>query len=84
MKREEREEVRKHILKVIKQSQTYERLTHKEREKVLSCLEWCKLYGNTKAQIADELNQIYVSFLVALDYDPIKWREPNPEEVAHF
>ena len=84
MKREEREEVRRQIIGILKQSWTYERLTHKEREKILSCLEWCKLYGNTKKQLAEELNQIYTAFLAALDYDPITWREPKPEEVAQF
>lgn len=81
MNRSERESIRQTYLNIYKNSWTYERLTRKERQKIISILANCELYGNTKKQVCDQLHTIYDTFLSALDYKPIDWREPTKLEI---
>lgn len=75
MNKSERESIRQIYLDIYKKSWTYEKLTNKERNKIIHVLANCELYGNTKKQVCDQLRTIYDTFLSALDYKPIGWRE---------
>ena len=61
-----------------KNSWTYARLTAEEKERLMETFEWCKyqkMIKGTLKQRWDILHLIYASFLNALDYKPIGWRE---------
>lgn len=75
MNKSERESIRQTYLNIYKNSWTYEKLTRKERQNIISILANCKLYGNTKEQVCEQMHTIYNAFLSALDYKPIGWRE---------
>jgi len=62
----------------IKKSWTYEKLTTAEinrLEKVLFSVQIENCLKGTYNQRYETLNAIYHSFLMALDYTPINWRE---------
>lgn len=84
MKQAEREAERINYIKILESSWTYARLTKLERAKINETLIFCKLYGNNRQQICEQLNTIYLAFLMALDYEPIGWREPNKNEIPLF
>lgn len=66
--------------KNIKQSWTYEKLTIEERnrfEKVIFSVQIQNCLKGTYGQRYEILNSIYHSFLMALDYTPIGWREES-------
>lgn len=70
----------------IKKSWTYERLTTEEKnrfEKVIFSTQIQNCLKGTYKQRYEILNSIYHSFLMALDYTPIGWRE-NTENIPLF
>lgn len=82
----EKEKVRDNFINMIKQSWTYAKLTEEEKNRILKVLystqaERC-LKGTYK-QRWEILQAIYHSFLMALDYTPIGWREEQ-EEIPLF
>lgn len=71
---------------MIGNSWTFERLTEKEKERIMNVLsvrnyQTMTALKGTKQQRWDILNAIYSSFLIALDYKPIGWREKEESEV---
>lgn len=78
MKNIEREKIKiDYIENVYKKSWTFAKLTENEKSKILDILYTLKVYANSADDIAYELHFIYYTFLVALDYKPIGWREEN-------
>lgn len=67
------------FIEMTKKSWTYNRLTEKERANCLEALRESKLKG-TFRQRWDILQSVYHGFLIALDYKPIGWREPETNE----
>ncbi len=66
---------------VIKKSWTWEKLTEEERKRFIDMNVFDKIKGNDQTRI-EWLNTIYQSFLSALGYKPIGWRET--EEISKF
>ena len=64
---------------VIKNSWTWNRLTEEERKRFIDMDVFDKIKGNDKTRI-EWLNTIYHSFLCALGYKPIGWRETEEEK----
>lgn len=60
-------------------SWTYDRMTEREKEKCLEALKRAKLRGSF-FQRWEILHSVYYGFLLALDYKPIGWREPETSE----
>ena len=80
MKNCEREAIKSdYIENVYKRSWTYERLTDKEKSKIIDLLYSAKLFANTKKDVCYEMHVIYSAFLEALDYAASGWREPDKE-----
>ena len=75
--------VEDYIENVIKKSWTWNRLTDEERERFLNMNVFDRIKGNDTTRI-EWLNTIYHSFLEALEYNPIDWREPKREDVPKF
>lgn len=71
--------VEDYFQKVIKKSWTWERLTEAERQQFIDMDVFDKIKGNDKTRI-EWLNTIYKSFLSALGYKPIGWRETEEEK----
>ena len=71
----------------IKKSWTYAKLTTAEKDRLENVIFSVQieraLKGNYK-QRYEILNSIYHSFLMALDYNPINWREEKEEEIPLF
>lgn len=59
---------------VIKKSWTWDRLTEEERRRFIDMNVFDRIKGNNKTRV-EWLNTIYDSFLSALGYKPIGWRE---------
>lgn len=73
-----KEDALKHFIDVIKQSWTFEKLTKEEQEKILNVLNSNRTFEALKGgyfQRLEILHAIYHSFLIALNYEPIGWRE---------
>ena len=73
-----KEEAKTNFIKMIKSSWSYDKLTEEEKNRLLDLInskrtEYC-LKG-TYFQRWQILQAIYYSFLMALDYKPIGWRE---------
>lgn len=69
---------------VIKKSWTWDRLTEEERRRFIDMSVFDRIKGNNKIRV-EWLNTIYESFLSALGYKPIGWRETEEEkEVSRF
>ena len=69
---------------VIKTSWTWGRLTEEERKNFINMDVFGKIKGNDKMRV-EWLNTIYHSFLSALGYKPIGWRETEEEkEMPNF
>lgn len=69
------------FIDMIKLSWTYERLTETEREKALEALKDTTrraLIGSYKQRF-EILNAVYHGFLLAIGYEPIGWRETDPD-----
>ena len=71
---------------MIGNSWTFERLTEEEKERVMTILSekdsrTMTVLKGTKQQRWAILQAIYSSFLIALDYKPIGWREKEENEV---
>lgn len=68
--------VENYFQNVIKKSWTWEKLTNEERQRFIDMNVFDKIKGNDQTRI-EWLNTIYQSFLAALDFKPIGWREPE-------
>lgn len=80
-----KEEAKTKFIEMVKTSWSYDKLTEEEKNRLLDLLnskrtEYC-LKG-TYLQRWQILQSIYYSFLIALDYKPINWREK--EETTKF
>ena len=64
---------------VIKKSWTWDRLTEEERRRFIDMDVFDRIKGNNKTRV-EWLNTIYDSFLSALGYKPIGWREKEEEK----
>lgn len=73
--------VENYFQNVIKKSWTWDRLTEEERQRFVGMDIFYHIKGNDKTRV-EWLNTIYTSFLCALGYQPIGWRET--EEVPQF
>ncbi len=73
--------VENYFQNVIKKSWTWDRLTEEEQKRFIDMDIFERIKGNDKTRI-EWLNTIYQSFLTALGYNPINWRET--EEVPKF
>lgn len=65
--------------RVIKKSWTWNRLTEEEREKFINMNVFDQIKGRSETRV-EWLNTIYTSFLTALGYKPIGWRETEEEK----
>lgn len=65
--------------RVIKKSWTWNRLTEEEREKFINMNVFDQIKGRSETRV-EWLNTIYTSFLTALGYEPIGWRETEEEK----
>ena len=59
---------------VIKKSWTWQKLTEEEQKRFIDMNVFDRIKGNDKTRV-EWLNTIYQSFLSALGYKPIGWRE---------
>lgn len=66
--------VENYFQNVIKKSWTWERLTEEEQKRFIDMNVFDKIKGNDKTRV-EWLNTIYHSFIIALGYKPIGWRE---------
>lgn len=66
--------VENYFQNVIKKSWTWEKLTNEERKRFIDMDVFDRIKGNDQTRI-EWLNTIYQSFLAALDFEPIGWRE---------
>ena len=64
----------------IKKSWTWERLTKDEQQRFIDMNVFDKIKGNDQTRV-EWMNTIYQSYLIALGYQPIGWRE---EETPKF
>lgn len=64
---------------VIKKSWTWNRLTEEERRRFIDMDVFDRIKGNNKTRV-EWLITIYDSFLSALGYKPIGWRETEEEK----
>jgi len=80
MKNTEREQIKNKYIKIIQDSWTYEKLSGIERKTIIQQISRAKLYANNGKNICEELNTIYYTYLLALEYEPIGWRETPKEK----
>ena len=66
--------VENYFQEVIKKSWTWERLTEEEQKRFVDMDVFDRIKGNDKTRV-EWLNTIYHSFICALGYQPIGWRE---------
>ena len=66
--------VENYFQNVIKKSWTWEKLTEEEQKRFIDMNVFDRIKGNDKTRV-EWLNTIYQSFLSALGYNPIGWRE---------
>ena len=66
--------VENYFQNVIKKSWTWQRLTEEEQKRFIDMNVFDRIKGNDKTRV-EWLNTIYQSFLSALGYKPIGWRE---------
>lgn len=71
--------VENYFQNVIKKSWTWEKLTEEEQKRFIDMDVFDKIKGNDKTRV-EWLNTIYKSFLSALGYEPIGWRETEEEK----
>lgn len=70
--------VENYFQNVIKKSWSWDRLTEEERKRFIDMNIFDKIKGTDKQRIV-WLSTIYESFLSALGYEPIGWRETDKE-----
>lgn len=73
-----KEEALKNYIDMTKNSWTYARLTEEEKNRLMYVFEWSDRQGFIKGSYKDRwgtLQVLYTSFLYALGYTPIGWRE---------
>ena len=66
--------VENYFQNVIKKSWTWQKLTEEEQKRFIDMNVFDRIKGNDKTRM-EWLNTIYQSFLSALGYKPIGWRE---------
>lgn len=66
--------VENYFQNVIKKSWTWQKLTKEEQKRFIDMNVFDRIKGNDKTRV-EWLNTIYQSFLSALGYKPIGWRE---------
>lgn len=66
--------VENYFQNVIKKSWTWQKLTEEERKRFIDMNVFDRIKGNDNTRV-EWLNTIYQSFLSALGYKPIGWRE---------
>lgn len=66
--------VENYFQNVIKKSWTWQKLTEEEQNRFIDMNVFDRIKGNDKTRV-EWLNTIYQSFLSALGYKPIGWRE---------
>lgn len=66
--------VENYFQNVIKKSWTWQKLTDEEQKRFIDMNVFDRIKGNDKTRV-EWLNTIYQSFLSALGYKPIGWRE---------
>lgn len=66
--------VENYFQNVIKKSWTWQKLTEEERKRFINMNVFDRIKGNDNTRV-EWLNTIYQSFLSALGYKPIGWRE---------
>ena len=66
--------VENYFQNVIKKSWTWEKLTEEEQKRFIDMNVFDKIKGNDATRV-EWLNTIYHSFIYALGYQPIGWRE---------
>ena len=66
--------VENYFQNIIKKSWTWEKLTEEEQKRFIDMNVFDRINGNDKTRV-EWLNTIYFSFLHALGYQPIGWRE---------
>jgi hypothetical protein len=59
---------------IIKKSWTWEKLTEEEQQRFIDMNVFDKIKGNDQTRI-EWMHTIYYSYLTALGYEPIGWRE---------
>ena len=74
--------VENYFQNIIKKSWTWEKLTNEERKRFIDMDVFDKIKGNDQTRI-EWLNTIYQSFLAALDFKPIGWREME-KDITQF
>lgn len=74
--------VENYFQNVIKKSWSWEKLTDEERQRFIDMKMFDKIKGNDQARI-EWLNTIYQSFLAALEFTPIGWRE-SERDIPQF
>lgn len=73
-----KENARTDYINIITKSWTWDRMTTDERNRCNETLHMARLHGRYE-QRYETLQDVYYSFLMALDYKPIGWRETNKE-----
>ena len=69
---------------IIKASWTWEKLTEEEQRRFIDMRVFDKIKGNDKTRV-EWLHTIYLSFLTALGYKAVGWRETETEkEIPRF
>lgn len=66
--------VENYFQNIIKKSWTWQKLTEEEQKRFIDMNVFDRIKGNDKTRV-EWLNTIYQSFLSALGYKPIGWRE---------
>lgn len=66
--------VENYFQNVIKKSWTWEKLTEEEQKRFIDMNVFGRIKGNDATRV-EWLNTIYQSFITALGYKPIGWRE---------
>ena len=66
--------VENYFQNVIKKSWTWQKLTEEEQKRFIDMNVFDRIKGNDKTRV-EWLNTIYQSFLSALGYKPVGWRE---------
>lgn len=66
--------VENYFQNVIKKSWTWQKLTEEEQKRFIDMNVFDRIKGNDKTRV-EWLNTIYHSFISALGYQPIGWRE---------
>ena len=63
---------------VIKKSWTWDRLTEEEQQRFMDMNVFDKIKGNDQTRV-EWMYTIYQSYLTALEYQPIGWREKSTQ-----